>query len=381
MIFVGWGAALGGIYRRLTEETREDDSIERIGRRRFLLRLGGATAAVTVFGGLVGAMVGKRSGATAAGEKWSAGHALPNADASVKPVPGTRPELTPLEQHYRIDINTMAPVIDENSWRLKIGGLVEEPRQMTLEQIRAYEPMHQFITLECISNPIPGDLISTTRWTGASMQKILPDLGLKPAATHLRITSADGFFEVVALATIKNDPRVMVCYAWDGVPLPIQHGFPLRIYVPDVYGMKQPKWIDSIEATDHWEPGYWVRRGWSAQAQMDTTSIIDTIAVDEKMISANGQTLVPIGGIAFAGARGISRVEVQIDDGEWREARLRTPLSGKTWVIWRYEMPFQPGEHVLTVRCYDGNGAMQVVEPAPPHPDGATGLHRRSATL
>jgi DMSO/TMAO reductase YedYZ molybdopterin-dependent catalytic subunit len=357
--------------------------LEQLDRRTFLFKLGGATATVTILGSVLGAIAGNRRQEvrTAVNIKWSDRHRLPNADSPVKPVVGTRPEFTPLGKHYRIDIDTIPPAVSENTWRLEIGGLVEQPGKMTLDQIRSYPPMHQFITLECISNTIGGDLISTTRWTGASLQRILPDLKLRAGATHLKINSVDGFFEIVALEKIKNDERVMFCYAWDGVPLPKEHGFPLRIYVPDVYGMKQPKWIESIEAIDHWEPGYWVERNWSREARIRITSVIDTIAVQQETTDAHEQTVVPIGGIAFAGARGISKVEVRMDNGAWREAELRTPLSEKTWVLWRCDCPAQTGEHRFTVRCYDGNGMMQVVEPSPSYPDGATGLDSKSATL
>jgi hypothetical protein len=114
--------------------------------------------------------------------------------------------------------------------------------------------------------------------------------------------------------------------------------------------MKQPKWIESIEATDHWEPGYWVRRGWNKVAQMHATSVVDTVAVDMTIISPERPKLVPIGGIAHAGARGISKVEVQVDDGPWEQAEVRTPLSQLTWVIWKYDWPFQSGKHTFTVR-------------------------------
>ena len=167
----------------------------------------------------------------------------------------------------------------------------------------------------------------------------------------------------------------MLTYAWDGVPLPVGHGFPLRIYIPDLYGMKQPKWIESIEATDHWEPGYWVVRGWDKVARMKATSVIDTVGMDMNIIYASRGTPVPIGGIAHAGAGESRRVEVQVDDGPWQQAALRTPLSHLTWVIWRYDWPFEPGEHTFTVRCYDGNGTPQIVRPSPPEPSGATGLH------
>ena len=383
-LFLLWGTALGWSYDSLSvarEAAEEDESqsFEQINRRRFLIRMGGMTAGVTVIGAVLAASVTNRRKAPT-GERWSANNALPNADAPVQPAPGTRQEFTRLENHYRIDINTLPPAIDEEAWRLKSGGLVEQPLELKLDAIRGYEPMHQFITLSCISNPVAGDLIGTTRWTGVSLQRILPRLRLKPNATHLKISSADGFWEVIALEIINNDKRVMLAYAWDGVPLLNEHGFPLRIYIPDVYGMKQPKWIESIEATDHWEPGYWVVRGWDREARMEATSVIDTISVGEK-ITRNGETLVPVGGIAHAGARAISKIEVRVDGGEWHAARLRTPLSALSWVIWRYEMPFQAGEHTLTVRCFDGSGTPQVIEPSPPHPDGATGLHSKRARL
>jgi DMSO/TMAO reductase YedYZ molybdopterin-dependent catalytic subunit len=378
--FLIWGAALGWSYQRLSAAAYAASA--RIGRRRFLIQLGGATAVITAVGAVIGALVvGKRRGEVkeVRGERWSANHALPNAAAAVTPAPGTRPEFTPLEQHYRIDINTIPPAIKEDDWRLKISGLVESPLALTLDDLRGkYEPSHQFITLACISNPVGGDLIGTTRWTGVSLQRLLLDWRLKPEATHLKIRSADGFFEVVPLETIKADERVMLTYAWDGVPLLAKHGFPLRIYIPNLYGMKQPKWIESIEATDRWEPGYWVERGWDAQARMKATSVIDTIAVDMMIAQADASTLVPIGGIAHAGARGVSKVEVQVDGGAWSEAKLRAPLSGLTWVIWRYDWPFQKGRHTFTARCYDGAGAPQIVEEAPPAPSGASGLHSKS---
>jgi hypothetical protein len=312
--------------------------------------------------------------------RWSTTHLLPNVNAAVKPAPGTRPEFTPLERHYRIDINTIPPAVDGQQWRLKIDGLVEKPLALALEDLRRYPALHQFITLSCISNPVGGDLIGTTRWTGVSLQRLLPDLQLKPGATHLKIRSADQFFEIVALDAIKADERIMLAYEWDGVPLTREHGFPLRIYIPDVHGMKQPKWIESIEAMDHWEPGYWVARGWDKVAQMHSTSVIDTIAVDMSIIGG-GLKLVPISGIAHAGARGISKVEVQVDNGPWEQAELRTPMSPLTWVLWRYNWPFQQGKHTFTVRCYEGNGTPQIVAPSPAEPNGATGLHSRSMML
>jgi DMSO/TMAO reductase YedYZ molybdopterin-dependent catalytic subunit len=389
--FLVWGAILARAEQRLlgrqkTLDAVADTAVDRVDRRQFLVKLGGTTAVVTVAGAVVGELAEKRRREAVmmgGGEamRWSATHRLPNANAAVQPAPGTRPEFTPLDRHYRIDINTIPPTIDEQQWRLHITGLVDKPLTFTLPDLQRYEPMHQFVTLSCISNPVGGDLIGTTRWTGVSLQRLLSDLRLKPGATHLKIRSADEFVEVISLGAIKADPRIMLTYSWDGVPLTREHGFPLRIYIPDVHGMKQPKWIESIEAIDHSEPGYWVRRGWNEVAQMHATSVIDTVAIDMTIIGADRRKLVPIGGIAHAGARGISKVEVQVDRGPWEQAELRAPLSQLTWVIWKYDWPFQPGNHTLTVRCHDGNGAPQIATPSPAAPNGATGLHTRSMML
>jgi DMSO/TMAO reductase YedYZ molybdopterin-dependent catalytic subunit len=389
--FLVWGVILGRAEQRLISmESRPvgatDAAVKRIDRRRFLVQLGGTTAVITVAGVIVGELAERRRReavmmARSELMRWSVTHPLPNANAAVQPAPGTRPEFTPLERHYRIDIDTIPPKIDEHQWRLEIFGLVEKPLTLTLQDVKRYEPMHQFITLECISNPVGGDLIGTQRWTGVSLQKLLPDWRLKPGATHLKVRSADEFFEVVSLDAIKTDPRIMLTYAWDGVPLAREHGFPVRIYIPDIHGMKQPKWIESIEATDHWEPGYWVERGWNKVAQVHATSVIDTVAVDMTIIGADHRKLVPIGGIAYSGGRGISKVEVQVDDGPWERAELRTPLSPLTWVIWRYNWLYQPGRHTFTVRCYEGNGTAQLMTPMPPDPNGATGLDTKSMML
>jgi DMSO/TMAO reductase YedYZ molybdopterin-dependent catalytic subunit len=388
-----WGLALAWVYTQLeqadvkTKHTASDGA-QRVDRRRFLVTLGGATAGFTVVGAGVGALLGQnRSSAVEVAvvpepgvtpveaRPWSAQNELPNTGDTLAPAPGTRPELTPLQAHYRIDINTLPPVIEAADWSLQFSGLVEAEQTMTLEQIRAYEQTHQFVTLACISNRIAGDLIGTQRWTGVSLKRLLEDVPLKPNATHLKISSADNFDEFVSLDLIRNDERIMLAYEWDGLPLEVKHGFPLRIYIPDHYGMKQPKWITNIEAVEGWQEGYWVRRGWDKDALMRATSVIDTVAVTEAFVGNDNQQYIPMGGIAHAGDRGISKVEVRINDDEWVEARLRSPISETTWVIWRYDWPFQPGEHVITVRCVEGDGSAQIEASASSRPSGATGLH------
>jgi hypothetical protein len=214
LVFVAWGAALGWVYQRLspdqvaaaTGESAAASTVDQADRRRFLARFAGIVSVITVVAAAVGKISGRHETVAPGtnGEPWSATHPLPNADAVVKPAAGTRPELTPVSRHYRIDINTSPPTIPETSWRLKIHGLVAKPLEWTLADLRARPAMHQFITLSCISNIVGGDLIGTTRWSGVSLQQLLPDLGLQPNATHLKIQSADGFFEVVALDAIRR---------------------------------------------------------------------------------------------------------------------------------------------------------------------------------
>jgi DMSO/TMAO reductase YedYZ molybdopterin-dependent catalytic subunit len=309
------------------------------------------------------------------------GRVFPNANDPLVPAPGTRREYTPVENHYKVFLRTEPTNIDIATWTLPITGLVDNPLTLTIDQIRNnYPSREQYITLACISGRVGTDLISTTHWTGVSLQHLLADARPQPEARYLVITSADGFHETVDLSLIDGDQRIMLAYDWDGRPIPMDHGFPLRIWIPDRYGMKQPKWITGIEVTSEYQEGYWVQRGWDEVARMRTTSVIDTVAVDD--IYQQGEaTLVPVGGIAFAGARGISRVEVRVDGGPWRPAQLRRPLSDTTWVIWRYDWPFQAGRHTFEVRCAEGDGTPQIEQEMGNRPSGATGIHRKEERL
>ncbi len=407
-VFAGWGTSLGWAYDRLTGTAKpliaptvraqggleaasgQELTVEQRGRREFLIRMGATSAAITVVGsGLASALATRtrqseeaasaQAGTPASADAQEALVDLPNASDALIPALGTRPEYTPLDQHYRIDINLRPVTIDGEAWRLNVGGLVERPLSLSLGDLHdRYPPINRFVTLSCISNSIGGDLISTTLWTGVSLKAVLADAGLKPEARYLLIRSRDGFHESVPLDLIEDDERIMLTYAWDGKPLKEEHGYPLRIYIPDRYGMKQPKWITDLQVSDTDEPGYWVVRRWDEVARVQATSVIDTVAV-ESAYEANGQMRVPIGGIAYAGARGISKVEVQVDGEEWAEAMLRKPLSDTTWVIWRYDWPLITGDHTFTVRCTEADGTPQIERRADVFPSGATGYHSRRA--
>src|SRR5690606_27589597 len=159
---------------------------------------------------------------------------------------------------------------------------------------------------------------------------------------------------------VMEEELIMLTYLWNGEPLNVGHGYPVRMAVPGRYGMKQPKWIVRIEVTDEEDPGFWGQRGWEPNAPIKTTSVIDTVAVDS-MYEDRGQMMIPIGGIAYAGARGISRVEVRAADGAWPGAPLRRALSDPTWVIARYGGPFDPGGAAFPGRAWDGAGVRQIV--------------------
>jgi DMSO/TMAO reductase YedYZ molybdopterin-dependent catalytic subunit len=353
---------------------------EALDRRHFLIRVGGAVATIVVLGAEVSDILSAETG-VATPRPVRAPIPFPNADSPVQPVPGTRLEYTPVADFYRVDIDLEPPAIDGLAWRLKIGGLVDRPASLTLAELKAgFRSTDQFATLSCISNPVGGPLISTTLWTGPPFRDVLASVGVKPQAAYAHLLAQDGFDEVVDLATIRSDPRVILAHTWNGQPLPTEHGYPLRVFVPGRYGMKQPKWITEIVLVPDFIPGYWVTRGWDRQAIMKTTSVIDVVATDH-LLMVDGRITVPVGGVAHAGDRGISKVEVQVDGGAWQPAELRAPLSHLTWVIWRYQWSFSRGEHVFAVRAYDGTGALQITQPAGTFPSGASGIDTKTAVV
>jgi DMSO/TMAO reductase YedYZ molybdopterin-dependent catalytic subunit len=397
LLFFAWGVGLALSYTRLTAarptlETVEDEQVrvERISRRSFLIGMGAASATITVVGAGLGVILSaaeRRRLLASQGDSMPhssegpSGMPFPNVQDPVVPAPGTRPEYTPVKDHYKVFLEVEPTVINEEDWHLPIMGLVDNPLMLSLQDLRDNYPQRdQYVTLSCISGRIATTLISTTYWSGASVQDVLADAQVRPEARYLYISSGDGFHESVDLDLIRADPRIMFCYAWDGNKLPVDHGFPLRIWIPDRYGMKQPKWITSVEVTDEYRPGYWVERNWDEVAQVQSTSVVDTIAANA-VIESGDERRVPIGGIAFSGAREITRVEVRVDGGVWEQAQLRSPLSETTWVLWRYDWPFESGEHTFEVRCVEGDGTHQIEQERSSRPSGATGLHLIESSL
>lgn len=393
ILFVAWGWGLAILIQR-TSAAPAAPAPPQLSRRQFLAVSGaglaaaalGAWGASKIFGAPLPANndsgAPPMSGDDPFGASLTSGPAaspLPEELAArVAAVEGTRPELTSNEDFYRIDINTRPQEIDGATWRLHVNGLVDNPLELSLDQIRAMPSQTQILTMQCISNPIGGDLTSSSRWTGVLFSDLLAQAGLQSSAAGAYITSTDGFYEFVTLEDIQ-DERCLLVYEMNGEPLPVEHGFPLRVYIPNRYGMKQPKWIDTIELVAERIDGYWVDRGWDREAFVNTVSVVDTVVVDPDQ-GENGMALA--GGIAWASARGISKVEVQVDGGDWSEAELISPpLSPLTWVLWRFAFPYTMGRHTLSVRAYDGEGTLQPTDSRPTAPSGATGIHSATVTL
>ena len=387
-VLIGGGALLG---RALAAASGRPDASpeDTIARRRFLRLVGTGSFVVMVTAAGVSVVSGKDKKPSretdqeelsrATGTSGPAASPPPSQlEKRFPPVPGTRAELTPNRDFYRIDINLKPPEIDGKKWRLKVEGLVERPLILSLDDILSKPPQTQALTLSCISNPVGGDLISTSFWTGTPFKGILDEAGLKKDVREIFIESADGFYESVPLSEAM-DARTLLVYEMNGEPLTADHGYPLRIFIPGHFGMKQPKWIMRMEAIDRKGRGFWVDRNWSDTAFVKTTSVIDIVSTGKPNSAAGA---VPVGGIAYAGDKGISLVEVKADDGPWEQAELRLPaLSPLTWIQWRYGWKATPGKHVLRVRAYDGAGRLQITEDNPPSPDGATGIDAKSANV
>jgi DMSO/TMAO reductase YedYZ molybdopterin-dependent catalytic subunit len=296
---------------------------------------------------------------------------LPSGADLASETPGLTPIVVPNDRFYRIDTALLVPSLDTETWQLRIHGLVEHETTLTWDQLISLPMFEQYCTISCVSNVVGGHLVGNTKWTGVRLREVLDMAKPTGQATQLVGRSVDDWTAGMPMSWVMDPAREpMIAVEMDGQPLPRQHGYPARLIVPGLYGyVSATKWLWELELTT-WEAydGYWVPLGWSKEAPILTQSRIDTPAGDV----AVGR--VPIAGVAWAPDRGISKVEVAIDD-TWYEARLSTPISDATWVQWRHDWDAPPGQHRLTVRATDGTGTLQEETPSPPAPDGARGWH------
>jgi DMSO/TMAO reductase YedYZ molybdopterin-dependent catalytic subunit len=294
-------------------------------------------------------------------------------DAAFAAIAGLTPEITRNSRHYVVDESIIDPDVDPASWRLRIDGLVARPLTLTYDELLALPAVEQFVTMQCISNEVGGNLVSTAKWTGVPLADLLERVGGVPSRAVRVVFHAVGGYTDSLLVAKALDKATVVAYGMNDTTLPRAHGYPARIVAPGIYGMKSVKWLQRIEVVDYDYRGYWERSaGWDNIAVIKTASRID---VPGKLDPVKGQ--VTVAGVAWAGDRGIRRVEVSFDGGRtWAPATLRRELARTTWRQWR--LPWSPrtsGRTPIQVRAVDGRDQPQIATPAPPSPSGASGYH------
>ncbi len=352
-------------------------------RRRFLL-LAAGSAAVAALAGLGGRALQR---VRFQADRSRAEVKIPRPASPAKPVPqgvdlkvpGMEPWRTPNSTFYRIDTALTLPQVPADTWQLKIHGRVDHPRTISFDELLKRPLMERDITLTCVSNPVGGTYVGNARWTGISLRDLLREVGVHADADQIVSRSADGMTIGTPTAAVLDGRDAMLAVAMNGEPLPIKHGFPVRMVVPGLYGyVSACKWLVDLEVTTFAAyDAYWVPRGYSAKAPIKTESRIDTPKPFAKLKAG----AVRVGGVAWAQHRGIRKVEVQVDDGHWQEARLASVPSTDTWRQWTYTWQATSGDHTLRVRATDEDGKTQTEQRAEVAPNGATGWHNVSVTV
>ncbi|MFT4286514.1 MAG: molybdopterin-dependent oxidoreductase [Nocardioides sp.] len=288
-------------------------------------------------------------------------------------VPGQQPWLTPVEEFYRIDTAIVPPTVDPDTWRLRVHGLVDHPLELSLDQLMMREVTEDWVTLTCVSNDVGGDLVGNAWWSGVRIAPLLEQAGIQPDADAVLQTSADGWTCVTPLAALTDGRNALLAVAQNGDPLTIEHGFPVRMVVPGLYGyVSATKWLVDLEVTRFDQAqGYWIERGWAEQGPIKLASRIDVPGVGEQ-VSAGKVTLA---GTAWQQHTGVAGAQVSLDGGDWRDADLAATPGVDTWVQWRIEYDVEPGEHQVQVRAVSATGEVQTAVVAGSAPDGATGWH------
>ena len=351
---------------------------EPVGRRRFL------RAAVVVAGGAVlaegGAEVVRR---TRSGFSDRARQAL-RLPAAADPGPalpaGTGPGfVTANKDFYRVDTALSVPRIDPDTWSLRVHGMVGRELRLSLAELLDRPLIERYVTMTCVSNEVGGPYMGTARWLGVPLAPLLREAGVLTGAEQVVAHSVDGMSIGTPVTTLLDGRDAMLAVGMNGEPLPLEHGFPVRMVTPGLYGYAGScKWLTSLQVTtfDEVDP-YWVARGWAAEAPVKIGSRIDR----PRPFARPAAGTVTVAGLAWAQGRGIARVEVRVDESGWATAELLPAPSVDTWVQWRYSWRATAGPHAIAVRAVDRDGTVQAEKRATPFPDGATGWHTLSVTV
>jgi DMSO/TMAO reductase YedYZ molybdopterin-dependent catalytic subunit len=344
-------------------------------RRSFLSRLA-AVGAGAVVAGLAGRWLGRNR------ERVEAARDLLRLDGVTMPkvpldaavdVDGVAPWQTANEDFYQIHTVISPPAVDPAAWELRIHGMVDREVVVTYQDLLDRQLSEAWITLNCVSNPVGGNLIGNAWWSGVRVADLLAEAGVRPGADAVLQTSQDGWNCGTPLGALTDDRAAMLAVAMNGQPLPIEHGFPVRTIVPGLYGyVSACKWVVDWKVTRFADvTAYWTERGWSERGPVKMASRIDVPSSGERVPAGT----LRVGGAAWAQHTGIRGVEVQLDGGPWRPAELARVPSDDTWVQWVVTLAVEPGQHELKVRATDRSGVVQTGVRADVVPDGATGWH------
>jgi DMSO/TMAO reductase YedYZ molybdopterin-dependent catalytic subunit len=366
----GGAVAAGGESRAYSEE----------GRRRFLKGLG-LVVGVSAVGGIAGRLLTGRKAVSAARSNVvlpAARQAAPVMPAGVR-APGAVAYVTSNDDFYRIDTSLYPPQIDPATWQLKIHGMVRNPITLSWDDLLKRPMIERYVTLACVSNEVGDSLIGNALWLGTPIKALLDEADPLPDADQVVQRSVDGWTCGSPTSVLRDGRDALLAVGMNGKALPVEHGVPVRMVVPGLYGyVSACKWITEIEVTRFADfDAYWVPRGWSAEGPIKTQSRIDSPRGGAKKPAG----AVTIAGVAWAQHKGVAKVEVQIDEEPWQAATLAATVSSDTWRQWSLVWTATPGKHHIRVRATDTTGYTQTSTPAPPAPDGATGWHGIDVTI
>jgi DMSO/TMAO reductase YedYZ molybdopterin-dependent catalytic subunit len=297
--------------------------------------------------------------------------APPLPDGSDLRIPGLSSFITPNSTFYRVDTAIVLPEITPSSWQLRIHGMVAKEITLTFDQLIRRPLIEDYITLCCVSDPVEGPYIGNAKWLGTSLKSLLQEAGVRAGATQLLCTSSDGFTSGTPVQVAMDGRDAMLAVAMNGTVLPVEHGFPVRLVIPGLYGyVSACKWITDIEVTTYEASrSYWADRGWDQQAPIKTESRIDVPTGSNGLKTGTHQ----VAGVAWAQHKGIDAVEVRVNKGTWHEARLAKVPDIDTWRQWVWDWDATPGTYLLESRATDRTGYTQTALQAPPEPNGASG--------
>jgi DMSO/TMAO reductase YedYZ molybdopterin-dependent catalytic subunit len=288
-------------------------------------------------------------------------------------VQGVSRFVTPNPSFYRVDTLLTVPKVDPRSWELRIHGLVDRELRLSFADLLNRRLIERDITLTCVSNEVGGPYVGNARWIGVPIAELLREAGVRDGADAVKSTSVDGLTIGTPLKALTDGRDAILAVGMNGEPLPFAHGFPVRMVVPGLYGyVSATKWIIDFEVTRFSDfSAYWTDRGWSVEAPIKTSSRIDV----PKGFARIKPGPAVAAGTAWAQRRGITKVEVQVDDGDWQPAKLAAEDTIDTWRQWTFRWDATPGNHTLTVRATDATGQVQTADRAAPRPNGSSGLH------